>query len=146
VESPNNSQRPASKRVSPLALRDQQLEGRVKQCPSCGAAMRRLRVSRKISDGTPWYQYSRTRLRCPVCKIELRARPRALGYALQIVMILVMGGEVVILNTNSVGERLRVVVVGLLIACLLLTAALCGRYGFRYTALSYGNSKDPTKV
>jgi hypothetical protein len=118
----------------------------VKQCPSCGAAMGRLSVSRKISNGAPWYRYSRTRLRCPVCKIELRARPRALGYLLQIVMILVMAGEVVILNTNSVGERLRIVVVGLLIACLLLTATLCGRYGFRYTALPSGNSKDPTNV
>jgi hypothetical protein len=62
---------------------------------------------------------------------------------LQIVMILVMGGEVVIVNANSVGERLRVVVVGLLLACLLLTAALCGRYGFRYSALPSGNSKHP---
>lgn len=129
-----------------LALGDQQLEGRVKQCPSCGVAMGRLRASRKTPEATPWYRYSCARLHCPACEIELRAHPQALGYALQIVMILVMGGEVVIVNANGVGERLRVVVIGLLLACLLLIAALCGRYGFRYSAVPSGDSKDPAKV
>lgn len=118
----------------------------MKRCPSCGVAMGRLRVSRKTPEGMPWYRYSGTRLHCPACKIELRAHPRALGCALQIVMILVMGGEVVVINANGVGERLRVVVTGLLLACLLLTAALCGRYGFRYSAVPSGDSKSLTKV
>jgi C4-type Zn-finger protein len=118
----------------------------VKQCPSCGVAMGRLRALRKTPEGTPWYRYSRTRLHCPACKIELRAHSRALGYALQIVMILFMGSEVVLVNANGVGERSRVVVTGLLLACLLLTAALCGRYGFRYSAVASGDSKDPAKV
>lgn len=127
-----------------LALRDQQLGGRVKQCPSCGVAIGRLRASRKTPEGTPWYRYSYTRLHCPACKIELRAHPRVLGYALQSVMILVMGGEVVILNVSGVGERVRVAVFGLLLACLLLTAALCGRYGFRYSAVLSRDSKELT--
>lgn len=114
----------------------------MKQCPSCGVAMGRLRASRKTPKGTSWYRYSRTRLHCPACKIELRAHTRVLGYALQIVMVVLMGGEVVILNASGVYERMRVLVIGLLLACLLITAAICGRYGFRYSAVPSSDSKD----
>ncbi len=114
----------------------------MKQCPSCGVAMVRLRVSRKPPKGTPWYRYSRTRRHCPACGIELRAHTRALGYALQIVMVVLAGGEAVIVNASGADKPLRAVAIGLFLACILIIAAICGRYGFRYSAVPSSDSKD----